>query len=101
MVADQPPTADWGDNPARGARQPADAAAVAGADDYGVVALQAELQLRDRRDAPPLVVSVPLPGGTPKTAHGISQQDLTAHPWAGLPVIGQAGGARRPQPDRA
>jgi hypothetical protein len=32
-------------------------------------------------------VSLPLPGGTPKTAHGVSQQDLTAHPWAGLPVI--------------
>ena len=43
------------------------------------------------RDAPPLVVSLPLPGGTPKTAHGVSQQDLTAHPWAGLPVIAQAG----------
>ncbi len=31
--------------------------------------------------------SLPLPGGTPKTAHGVNQQDLTAHPWAGLPVI--------------
>ena len=56
-------------------------------DDYGVVSLQAEMLLRDRRDAPPLVVSLPLPGGTPKSAHGVSQQDLTAHPWAGLPVI--------------
>ena len=45
------------------------------------------MRLRDRRDAPPLVVSLPLPGGTPKSAHGVSQQDLTAHPWAGLPVI--------------
>ena len=52
-----------------------------------MVSLQAEMRLRDRRDAPPLVVSLPLPGGTPKTAHGVSQQDLTAHPWAGLPVI--------------
>jgi hypothetical protein len=54
-----------------------------------VVSLQAELRLRDRPDAPPLVVSIPLPGGTPKLAHGVSQQDLTAHPWAGLPVIGR------------
>ena len=32
------------------------------------------------------MVSIPLPGGTPKAAHGVNQQDLTAHPWAGLPV---------------
>ena len=65
--------------------------------------LQAELRLRDRPDAPPLVVSLPLPGGTPKSAHGVSQQDLTAHPWAGLPVtaklvardaLGQTGESR-------
>src|SRR5262249_34835381 len=24
---------------------------------------------------------------TPRSAHGTSQQDLTAHPWAGLPVL--------------
>jgi hypothetical protein len=33
------------------------------------------------------VVAIPLPGGSAKTAHGISQPDLTANPWAGLPVI--------------
>ena len=69
-------------------------------DDYGVVSLQAELRLRDRRDAPPLVVSLPLPGGSPKSAQGISQQDLTAHPWAGLPVTAKLVGARRAEPDR-
>jgi hypothetical protein len=59
------------------------------ADDYGVTGLQAELRLRDRRDAPPLVVTIPLPGGSPKSAKGLNQPDLTAHPWAGLPVVGR------------
>jgi uncharacterized protein (TIGR02302 family) len=56
------------------------------ADDYGVVSLQAEVRLRDRPDAPPLAMAIPLPGGTPKSAHGVVLQDLTASPWAGLPV---------------
>jgi hypothetical protein len=51
--------------------------------------LQAELRLRERPDAPPMVVSIPLPGGSPKAARGLSQPDLTSHPWAGLPVIGR------------
>jgi uncharacterized protein (TIGR02302 family) len=54
---------------------------------YGVVGLQAELRLRDRPDAPPLVVTIPLPGGAPKAAHGVREMDLTPNPWAGLPVI--------------
>ena len=87
VVADQPPTAEWTDNPARAPGSQQTRLPWRASDDYGVVSLQAEMRLRDRRDAPPLVVSLPLPGGTPKSAHGVSQQDLTAHPWAGLPVI--------------
>jgi len=56
------------------------------AHDYGVVSLQAELRLRDRMDAPPLVIVIPLPGGSTKAARGALLQDLTSHPWAGLPV---------------
>jgi uncharacterized protein (TIGR02302 family) len=89
VVADQPPTAEWTDNPARAPGSQQTRLPWRASDDYGVVSLQAEMRLRDRADAPPLVVSVPLPGGTPKSAHGVSQQDLTAHPWAGLPVIGR------------
>jgi uncharacterized protein (TIGR02302 family) len=87
VVADQQPTAEWSDNPARAPGSQQTRLPWRASDDYGVVSLQAEMLLRDRRDAPPLVVSLPLPGGTPKSAHGVSQQDLTAHPWAGLPVI--------------
>ncbi len=57
-------------------------------DDYGVAGVQAELRLRDRPDAPPLVVPSPLTG-SPKTIRGVTVQNLTAHPWAGLPVIGR------------
>jgi len=55
-------------------------------DDYGVVALQAELRLRDRPGASPVLVPVTLTGA-PKRAQGVMSQDLTAHPWAGLPVL--------------
>ncbi len=54
---------------------------------YGVVSLQGELRLEGRPGAPPLIVPIPLPGGAPKSAHGTQLTDLTAHPWAGLPVI--------------
>jgi uncharacterized protein (TIGR02302 family) len=87
VVADQPPTAEWSEPPGRAAGSQQTRLPWRASDDYGVASLQAELRLRDRPDAPPLIVSLPLPGGTPKTAHGVSQQDLTAHPWAGLPVI--------------
>ena len=89
VVADQAPVASWGANPGKPpsgqqTRLPWDVS-----DDYGVVGLQAELRLKDRPEAPPLVVTIPLPGGSAKAAHGVSQPDLTAHPWAGLPVIGR------------
>jgi hypothetical protein len=89
VVADQPPVAAWGDNPGRTKTGQQTRLPWQVSDDYGVTTLQAELRLRDRPDAPALVVTVPLPGGSPKSARGASQPDLTAHPWAGLPVIGR------------
>jgi uncharacterized protein (TIGR02302 family) len=89
VVADQSPTAQWAENPGRASGSQQTRLPWLASDDYGVVSLQAELRLRERPDAPPLVVSIPLPGGTPRSAHGVSQQDLTAHPWAGLPVTGR------------
>lgn len=55
-------------------------------DDYGVTEVQAELLLAERRNAPPLVLTTPL-AGSPRVAKGAIVQDLTAHPWAGLPVV--------------
>ena len=57
-------------------------------DDYGVASVQAEIRLKDRPEAPPLVIPAPL-AGSPKTVGGAIVQDLTAHPWAGLPVLGR------------
>ncbi|HET6307775.1 MAG TPA: DUF4175 family protein [Rhodopila sp.] len=89
VVADQPPTAAWGDHPGKPASGQQTRLPWQAADDYGVASLQAELRLRDRPNAPPLIVTVPLPGGAPKSAHGLDQPDLTANPWAGLPVTGR------------
>jgi uncharacterized protein (TIGR02302 family) len=89
VVADQPPVAAWGDNPGKPPSGQQTRLPWQVSDDYGVTHLQSDLRLRDRPDAAPLIVPIPLPGGSPKTAHGLSQPDLTAHPWAGLPVIGR------------
>jgi uncharacterized protein (TIGR02302 family) len=53
---------------------------------YGVVGLAAEFRLRARPAAPPLLVTIPL-SGHPREAVGSTTTDLTAHPWAGLPVL--------------
>lgn len=55
---------------------------------YGVMSLAAELRLRAQPQAPALSVDIPLAGRAPKTAHGARVVDLTANPWAGLPVSG-------------
>lgn len=88
VVADQPPAVSWGDKPGRGESGQQTRLPWQASDDYGVTSLKAELHLRDRPDADPLIVSIPVPNGTTTSAHGVSQPDLTAHPWAGLPVIG-------------
>ena len=55
-------------------------------DDYGVVGVQAEIRLRDRPAAAPLVLNAPV-SISAKKAKGAVVQDLTPHPWAGLPVV--------------
>ena len=89
VVADRAPTVSWTEPPGRAKGSQQVRLPWQASDDYGVTSLQAELRLKVRPDAPPLIVGIPLPGGAPKAAHGVQQQDLTAHPWAGLPVIGR------------
>ncbi len=86
VVTDQAPRVSWAEPPGNG-RRLAVRLPWQASDDYGLASVQAELRLRERPDAAPLVVSVPLPGGMPKHAHGLSLEDLTAHPWAGLAVV--------------
>ena len=86
VLADRPPTADWSEPPGQSARSlqtrlPWEVSRRLRRD-----RAQAELRLSERPAAPPLVIAIPLPGGSPKSAKGVSLQDLTAHPWAGLTV---------------
>ena len=56
-------------------------------------------------DGAPLVIDLPAAGADRKDLHATTYQDLTAHPWAGLPVelrliatdaTGQTGSSRPP-----
>ena len=90
LIADQPPTAAWVEppGPAQAAGRPTLQTRFLwrAEDDYGLASVRMELRLKDRPDAPPVIVPAPL-AGTPKAARSALVQDLTAHPWAGLPVL--------------
>ncbi len=85
-LADVPPSIQWpaDPTPTRG-RVPELRLPWQVAHPYGVAELHAELHLQQRPDAPPLVVHIPL-SGAPRSARGMRLADLSAHPWAGLPV---------------
>ncbi len=87
LVPDRPPTAAWAAPPGP---LPEDALQTRlpwrVTDDYGVVALTAELRLRDRPGAAPVMLAIPLPEAT-RAAAGSDVRDLTANPWAGLAVV--------------
>ena len=92
VVADAAPVVSWPEPPGRergGGRTPSTRLPWQVSHAYGVTGLSAELRLAGRPDAPPLSVTIPLPGGSPKSAKGARIVDLTAHPWAGLPVTGR------------
>lgn len=86
VTPDAPPMAEWTEPPDRAGRSLQTRLPWTVSDDYGVTGLQAELRLRDRPDAPPLIVAIPLGGGPKTSAHGAQSADLSANPWAGLPV---------------
>ncbi len=86
VVPDHPPEAAWNGEPGPGRTRLSTRLPWRASDDYGVTGLVAELRLRDNPDLPALTVPIPVPG-TAKQAHGVAEPDLTAHPWAGLPVI--------------
>ena len=97
-IPDAPPLVAWADapGPGRDQRRLQTRLPWTASDDYGVVSLHAELRLRDRPSADPLVVSIPVPGGSAKLAHGVAAQDLQANPWAGLPVVAVLVGSDAP-----
>ncbi len=91
-IPDLPPAAEFSEPPGLGRTTHGSTPQVRlpwrATDDYGLASVGIELRLRDRADASPIKIPVPL-AGTPKTAGGAAMQDLSAHPWAGLPVQGR------------
>ena len=86
LRADAPPVAAWDQPPARAARGLAIRLPWRAEDDWGLAALRVELRLKPRPEAEPVVLDLPIPGGSPRSARGAAQPDLSAHPWAGLEV---------------
>lgn len=87
LIPDVAPVVAWSKPPAATrARIPAVRFQYTATHAYGVTAMAAEVRLRDRPDAPPLMIPLPLPGASAHSAHGSRTEDLTAHPWAGLTV---------------
>jgi len=86
VQADAPPIAAFTEAPARAQRGLAVRVPWRAEDDWGVAALRAELRLAARPDAPPIALDMTLPSASPREARGLAQPDLSAHPWAGLPV---------------
>lgn len=86
VLADAPPTVAWEQPPARAARRLAVRFPWRAEDDWGLAALRVELRLKPRPDAEPVTLDIALPPGSPRSAHGAAQPDLSAHPWAGLEV---------------
>jgi len=60
--------------------------AVTASDDYGVSRLWVEITRPDAPGLPPLTVDLGVPGVRPRTVDAVNWLDLTAQPWAGLPV---------------
>lgn len=61
--------------------------AVSASDDYGLArAWVAVRRLGVAADDAPLIVPLPLAGGNPRNAEISGWFDLSAHPWAGMPV---------------
>ena len=83
---DAPPRIAFAEAPAQAARGLATRLPWRAEDDWGVASATAKIRLAARPDAAPLAIDLPLPPGQPKAPRGVAQPDLSAHPWAGLPV---------------
>ncbi|MGK7865737.1 DUF4175 domain-containing protein [Falsiroseomonas sp. E2-1-a20] len=86
VQADQPPTAQFTDPPARAARGLGLRLPWRAGDDWGVAHLEAQFRLVARPQAPAHTLDINLPGAQPREATGNAGPDLSAHPWAGLEV---------------
>ena len=86
VQADAPPRIAFAEPPTPSARGLATRLPWRAEDDWGVAAAGAEIRLEARRDAAPVTIDLPVPAGQARAPRGVAQPDLSAHPWAGLPV---------------
>jgi len=84
IVPDLPPTIEFAKPPQTTRRQVMRVEYDAH-DDYGIEGAQAIIT-RPGDSGEPIRLDLPLPGPHLKEAHDATFNDLTAHPWAGLPV---------------
>jgi uncharacterized protein (TIGR02302 family) len=89
-VADAVPSVDFAEPPEDAGRGRL-RLSVAASDDYGLARLWLEIRRAGLDDGgPPLTVDLPLAASRPRSADLTSWHDLSAHPWAGLPVTVRA-----------
>ncbi len=84
VVADALPSIEFSRPPEAGERGRLQVS-VDGSDDYGIAKAWVEIRRIDLA-GPSLTMALPLPGPHPRSVHATSWHDLTASPWAGLPV---------------
>ena len=89
IIPDNPPVAAFA-QPPRGTTRAALRLEYRATDDYGVEAVKVVIRRQggkpDDKPGEKIEIALPLPGLHLKDAHATSYQDLSAHPWAGLPV---------------
>jgi uncharacterized protein (TIGR02302 family) len=85
IVPDTPPTVAFA-RPPEGTQRAALRLDYRAGDDYGVESVKAEIRRQGGNPDETIELPLPLPGLHLKEAEATSYQDLTPHPWAGLPV---------------
>ncbi len=92
IIPDQPPTVEFAGKPAVSQRA-ALRLEYKAHDDYGVASVMATVrrsgEVPEGAPGQPIDIPLSLPSQNAKDATGSTYQDLTAHPWAGLPVVVQ------------
>jgi len=85
IIPDNPPVAAFA-QPPRGTARAALRLEYHATDDYGVEAVKAVIRRAGDHADNKIEIPLPLSGLHLKDAHATSYQDLSPHPWAGLPV---------------
>ena len=88
VIPDNAPKVEFGTAPSR-TRRAALKLEYDANDDYGLASVSAVIRRAERPEGvadEQIDIALPLPGQRLKEAKGSSYHDLTAHPWAGLPI---------------